>query len=947
MARTALVGRENQLHALQTFCGRADPSQASLLLSGTPGAGKTALLEAIADWATAEGYRVLSAAGVRAEAGTELCALNQLLLPLECWLPRLEPDEQGALSSALGFVDGSSPEGWAIASATSSLLRLAAADRPLLLVVDDLQWVDRSSAEVLGLLLPRLNGSGTKFIGACRTHGTGFFDRRTMPCTPVLPLDPIAAAELITRHFPGVDRTVLPRLLARSEGNPLALLELPQVLGTSRGDALPAPAATRRMSRRVSLAFHADLEQLPPETRQLLLLLALDGTGDLVACDRASTPLEVRPAERAGLVSVDPETQRLTFTNPLIALTVIGLATSDDRRTAHRELAGLLARWPERRVLHLAEAATGPDEGVAEQLEAAAALMTRRGDVEGSVTVFRRSAALSENLVERARRLAHAAYLSVAAAGDVSTGLHLLDEASRSDPAVASSLRYAMAFSAAALHGRGDGEGAHQVLVNAVVSHLGRHDGDRDALVEATEQLLDLCRWTQRPEHWSSLCAVLTELRSGGGVVLRMQVAMFLDPLGTPANAPARPDIELERILADGNPATLNRVADCAVAAGRLWLYRDRLEAVVADGRNRDGTAAAVDALCCLAQDAFLTGDWDRAQLLVDEGLAWCDRLGYPLRAWTLRWVRALVDAGRGSLAAVRQSTDEMLHWAERHGIGRVRDYAHHARALAALGSGKFDLAYQEATAIAYPDSPSYHGTETLDSALCLVEAALRTNRGDEATGLAEVLRCGSARGTSSRVSLVAAASTAMAAPEQDREVLFERALRGQSGAQYPFEFARMSLAQGQHLRRSRSATRAREHLRTALELFEHLNAAPWIEQTRIELDATGEIRNQIEPGRALTPQERTVALLAASGHTNKQIAERLFLTHRTVSAHLHQVFRKLGVDSRAALRDALDGQARDQPPPRTPSPQGVTEPHRDGRRHTLGHPISTALAPR
>ena len=862
MLTTELLGRYTELSALREFCRSGESSAASMLLRGEAGVGKTALLDAITEWAAAEGFCVLRADAVQTERGTEFSALNQLLASLEGLLPRMRTDDQQALSKVLGFAEGSSWESGDIAAAARSLMGLAAAGRPVLLIIDDVQWADRASAHALGRLIRSLEGNRTSFLGAARLLDTGFFDSDLTPCTEVPPLDPVASSQLVSRHFPDLDRRAKARLLARGRGNPMALLELPRMLGVGHRDLLHPSATPPPLTRRAQHEFAADIQALPEKTSRLLLLVALEGTGDLDFLSAPAGALGLRPAERAGLVVLNAETRRVAFRHPLVPVTVIGLATSGDRREAHQELSRLLSGWPERRAPHLAEATTGPDEGVAAQLESVAPLIARH-DAAASVTIYVRSAALSENVTNKARRLVEAAHLLITSTGDLETGRELLQQATRSDPAVVSSLRYAMASSVATFHGGGDADTAHRVLVDAFGPQLAHHDVDRGTLVGATQVLLDLCLWTQRPEHRDSLRAVVSAARSGDAVE---------QPL---------------------------------LGAGKPSQRRDRLEAVVADGRDRGGTAAAIDALCRLTQDAFTTGEWDEAKVLVHEGLTWCDELGYRLHPWTLRWVSTLVDVGRGHHRAVIESTEEMLQWAERHGIGMVRDYAHHARALAALSTGEFELAYREARSVAPAGTRWPLGSVALDLAVCMVEASLHTSRVGEAAAHARDLRAYSSA-TSPRLRLLVAASTAMAAPRGERAPLFERALAVSGCADHPFDLARVHLAYGRHLRRSRATSMARGQLRIALEMFERLDARPWMNRTRIELEASGETRSVVERRFALTAQERTVALLAASGHTNKQIAEKLIVTPRTVAAHLRQVFVKLGVDSRAALRDAL-----------------------------------------
>jgi len=345
----------------------------------------------------------------------------------------LDGSLRDALGVALGLVEGPPADRLTVASAVLALLRQAAAASPLLLVVDDLQWLDRSTAAVLGLVARRLAGTPAGFLAASRSADEGFFERGDLPRHEIRPLDEAAAAGLIGARFPALADRVRQRLLAEAQGNPLALLELSAALSGPQRAAAQALPAVLPLGGRLQALFASRVSDLPAPARRLLLLAVLDGTGDLgllraaVAGRREFTDLAA--AERAGLVRVDGATGRLAFRHPLTRSAIMEMSASDERRAAHRAIAGQLADQPERRAWHLGEAAVEPDEQIAGLLEQTAQRILRRGDAVGAVAALLRAAELSPRRLDRSRRMALAAYIGADVAGDLKNVAQLLDDA--------------------------------------------------------------------------------------------------------------------------------------------------------------------------------------------------------------------------------------------------------------------------------------------------------------------------------------------------------------------------------------------------------------------------------------------------------------------------------------------------------------------------------------
>jgi DNA-binding CsgD family transcriptional regulator len=318
----------------------------------------------------------------------------------------------------------------------------------------------------------------------------------------------------------------------------------------------------------------------------------------------------------------------------------------------------------------------------------------------------------------------------------------------------------------------------------------------------------------------------------------------------------------------------------------------------------------AIGAQTFLSLDDFRTGRWDAAVEQAREVISWCEQHRYLLHAWPARFILAAVAAGRGDRATVRTITDDMLHWAGPRRIQLIQCLAWEARSFAASGNGEFEEAYRCAARISRPGQLASHVPSALYVALDLVEACMRTNRQAEAAAHVAAMEAAGLERISSRLRLIVNGCAAIAADDAGAAIdRFSAALAIPDAERWPFQLARIQLLYGERLRRAGATGEARQQLYRALERFQWLGARPWTARAQDELRATGETSlpaDSSDAGR-LTPRERQIAALAASGLRNKEIADRLVLSERTVAAHLHRAFPKLGVTSRAGLRDALD----------------------------------------
>ncbi|MGC1567107.1 MAG: LuxR C-terminal-related transcriptional regulator, partial [Trebonia sp.] len=484
----------------------------------------------------------------------------------------------------------------------------------------------------------------------------------------------------------------------------------------------------------------------------------------------------------------------------------------------------------------------------------------------------------------------------------------LLSNAGEASPESATYLLTAVAAAFLLLNGDGDVITAHRLLTQAIEDQA-RPDRISDTGVfEAVSGLFLMCRLGGRPELWTSFHAAISEFAPDVPEDLYLLGQTCADPVRTAAGVLPLVDAAIAGLRSETDHLRILTISSTAHFTDRQPGCREALWRVVREGRGGSGVAPLITALDHLGLDAWLAGHWDQAQELADEGLELSLAHGYPLLTWAFRYRQALIAAACGAYDGAHTLTDEMLRWAAPRRIGQAGLAAHHVGSVAALGRGDFEDAYQHATAISPAGVLASHVPLALWVLMDLVEAAVRTGRHTEAAAHVTAIRDAGIAAISPRLALLAAGSEAIATADSNGLGLFEEALAIPGVDRFPFDLARVQFLYGERLRRARSTKESRPHLAAALEIFERLGARPWASRAARELQATGQTNAfPDQPAHdSLTPQERQIAMLAAAGLSNKEIGQRLFLSHRTVGAHLYQIFPKLGIRSRAALRDAL-----------------------------------------
>ncbi|MCM6773573.1 AAA family ATPase [Nocardia sp. CDC159] len=912
-----LHGREAELGELDGLLRRAASGRSGVLvLAGPAGIGKTALLEHALTAAST--LRVARVAGIETEQELGFAGLHGLLLPFLGERGRLPAPQRDALETAFGMLTAAAPPDlFLVGLATLSLLADAAAERALLLVCDDAQWLDRESLRVLAFVARRLDADGIVLLFGVREDQVLDTVLRDLPTIPLAGLAATDAAALFDAALPAaIDRVVAERLLTRTDGNPLAILELARGLG----EGLPADFGFGEplpLDRRLEARFRRVVERLDEFTQDVLLVLAADASGDYGLVRRVVEAL--RPDSAAALEQAADHARRADlivttlgaarFRHPLIRSAVYNGAAATRRRRVHAALAEAVDPIgdADRRAWHRAAALDGPDAEVAAELETVAIRARERGGHLAQAAFLRRAAELTPVGAQRnARLLAAAGAALVAGAPHLAEQLLDLLTPDVGVPLLDAYARRLRGF----LHVMLGRAGAVPLLFEAAQSFRATDARTaRDTLLEAFD-------------------AVIVVAHIGAGMSARRIAASALD---TPP-APGAPSIA--DLLLDAHAELVGRDHVSAVPA-----MRRGLDAMLAAGAE-EGDAARW----------FLLGVLLAIELWDIEALGICARRygATARRHGALRMLQAAIHGeathellcGRFTAAAARfaefkdvaaaigadlrfaDSSDALLHgWrgdeertltavavqagpeAERPGGLQVQ-LARTALVVLHLGRCRYPEA-QRTAAIVFDEDPPHFGSVVLPD---LIEAAVRN--GDTATAeraLHRLAERAEAAGTPWALGLLARAR-ALLADDDTAEELYREALTRLTSTSVTPELARTRLLYGEWLRRRRRRRDARVELQGAHELFEQMGAAAFAERARTELAGTGEKARPRLPENSydLTPRELQVAHLAGAGVTNQEIAAELFLSVATVEYHLRKIFRKLGVTSRRELGQRL-----------------------------------------
>ncbi|MDA0185389.1 AAA family ATPase [Solirubrobacter phytolaccae] len=902
--QSALRGRSSERQTLERLLEGARAGQSgALVLRGEAGVGKTALLHHAVG--TAAGFRVLQVAGVESEMELPFAGLHQLCGPLLDELDALPAPQQEALRVSFGLASGAPRDRFLVGLAALTLLAHVADTEPLLCLVDDLQWLDEASAQVLGFVARRLLAEHVAMVFSVREPS----EPRRLAGLPELWLSGLGAEDaraLLATVVPGrLDEHVRERLIAETRGNPLALLELPRGMSAaelSGGFGRPGPAV-------VEESFQRRLDALPASTRRLLQLAAADTVGEPLLLWRAAERLEVGPAAAsaaadAGLLEIGAQVR---FRHPSVRSASYRSATPEERRAAHAALAEATdaEHDPDRRAWHRAQATPAPDEHVAEELEHSAGRALARGGIAAAAAFLETAGTLTPEPSARARRLIAAARAKRdAGALDAALGLLVAVEAGPVDALQAAEI----------LQLRGE-----------IAFDRRRATEAADLLIRAARRLDALDPTRARTTHLKALGAAMwagpEPLREAAASALAAPAAV-----GAPESVEGFVEAFATRVCegyAAAAPA-LRRALDAVLAldvgddVGRwLWLTGSRSGAIAAmELWDADGWHALVTRHVQVARDMgalvllqfglgslvrtrVLNGDLEGAALAIEESRGIAEATGTAPVLYT----EMLLTAWRGQEALTLKLIERETREARIVGMGRVVQFADCEAAVLYNGLARYDAALAAASR-AYERGDLAYTPFVVGE---LAEAASRMGEERLVRAALERLHEHTPPAPSDWALGIEARVRALLGGE-DVEHRYLESIERLGRTRLRLEHARSRLLYGEWLRREGRRVDAREQLRVAREAFLTMGADGFADRTRHELLATGEkVRARREDTRdELTPQEQHIARLARDGLSNPEIGAELFLSPRTVEWHLKKVFTKLGISSRRALRDAM-----------------------------------------
>jgi DNA-binding CsgD family transcriptional regulator len=898
-----LLGRDPECAAIDRLLDDARAGNgAALVVRGEAGIGKSALLDYARQRAAP--MTVLAAVGVEAESDLAFAGLHELLRPVLNHLGELPDTQSRALAGALGLAPSTQADRLLISAAVLGLLAAAAEDRPVLCVIDDAQWVDRPSADALTFTARRLRAERLAILFGAREGEVSRFEAAGLPELTLAGLGPEAAAAILAASAHQAVPGVRDRLLAEADGNPLALLELPDGLSAEqlRG-VVPLPEAVP-LTPRLEGVFRQRIGKLPGAAQTALLIAAADNSGDAPAVLRAAATLQLPadsldPAEKAALIRVTGAS--ITFRHPLVRSALYQAATLSERQRVHAALASALSgeENTDRRVWHQAMATLTGDEEVAAALEASARRAQLRAGHASAATAFLRAAELSTDGSRRAYRMAAAAQaawdagqpdrareiigLALPSAGDQTRAwlLHLGGVIE----ARTGSMREACTWLLQGAEASNEPSRTLEMLLEA--SEAATMYGDSATSIRLAARAADIEPVTPR-DHLMAL--VLDGFAKGLA--------------GDHEQAQARLTEVHSQAAALDDPRALIWASSSDAVAGDVKQALSYANRAVEAARRRGLLSMLPEALEEQAMVLIENDSFDLAYAAAVEGYRLSLDVGHG-SGWHLMNM-AMVEAVRGDENA-RSHAEEALSIGQRTGSAFLVASAERTLGFLDLTLGRAEQAADRLLALTAPSGPTFNNFMTREAVPDAVEAAVRAGRNQDAAEWLDSFRTWAAAApTQGRHALLARCEGLVGTRDPDEA--FGEAVAG-AAALPPLQRARTELLYGEWLRRERRRVDARGHLRTALEMFRALGAVPWAERAEAELRATGETarKRDISAVEQLTPQELQIAGLVTEGLTNKDIAAQLFLSPRTVDYHLRKVFTKLGITSRAELiRDGL-----------------------------------------
>ena len=902
-----LPGRERELGVLSRLLDDlGNGVGGALIVRGAPGIGKSAVLATIAEQAGADGIQLLSAVGVQSEARLPFGGLHQLLRPILDVAKGLPARQRGALLAAFGVSDEHAADLYLVAFATLELISEAAQNASLLMVLDDAQWLDQPTCAALAFVARRLEAEPAAMLIAIRDGYENPVSEAGLKELGLGRLDEDAASVVLDAQAPGLRPAVRERLLAEAAGNPLALVELPRALSPRHlRDAAPLPSRLP-LTARLEQAFATRQSELPRATRSLLVLASANDEAVVGEALKAAAILEGAettvdrfiPVVAAGLVSIDGT--KLRFRHPLVRSAIYQAASPAEREAAHRALSEVLIGQPDRRVWHRAAASLRADEEVAQELEDAAVRAERRGAPAVAIAALERAAELSEDTGNRGSRLMRAAELAFEL-GRQEPGLDLLRTAESLDLAADERTRLVLL--------REIREGVDWLTATKLGSFVELAEqmtsaGHVDLALKLLLAVARSCGWGgSGREIRAAIVAAAQRLPVADDEPALLALLAYADPVAYGAHVVD----QIARISPHTRDPAACYLAGSAAAA--VWAYGLSLDflGVAVNGLRAQGRLGVLaKALVLQAWAAVHLAREPLAVSAAEEAFRLAMETGQPASTACAQLAQAAIAAERGDFEGAERLARKAEALLLPIGATPLLALGQFVRGRGAVAHQRYPEGLEHHRRTLDPTDPVYNPSVGACGLSDLVEAAAHSGEKDRARAYLEQLESVAATTSGSLLRATAGYARPFVANDEDAEALYRTAL-SHDLANWPCYRGRMLLWYGRWLRRQRRVAESRAPLRAAREGFDALAFPALAETARQELRAAGETspRRTPEAWDQLTAQELQIAQLAAEGLSNREIGERLYISHRTVGYHLHRIFPKLGITSRGQLHAA------------------------------------------
>lgn len=913
-----LFGRNNELVALGALVDGLPMEGGALVVRGAPGIGKSALLSWAAHRAERSGVTVLTGSGVEAETRLPFAGLYQLTRTMLDRVPGLPPVQAEALLGAFGMTEappaGHAPQLFMIALATLDLLGEAAAQAPVLLVVDDAQWLDPPTLDVLAFIARRLGREPLGMLLAIRDGHPTCLDTLALRELRLHPLTTVEAGALLDTVEPGLEPPLRHRVLDAAAGNPLALIELPAALREHEASAEALTSSAVPLTSRLERAFASRLLDLPSDTRSVLLVAASDDDGALgevlaaasVLAGVGISPESLSPAAEIGLVTADEH--RIRFCHPLVRSAVLQAASLAERLAAHGALAAVLDGQSDRRTWHRAAATGRRDESVAVELDRTAARAEARGAPAVALAALERSIALGENPSRMGKRLVKAAELALEL-GRTNQAAALVQSAAPLAADVPERARTVLV-----------GEG-FDIDVSTSVPRLRLliTTAEEAASAGDPELALRLLRAAARRCWWFDPGVALRECVVTAAERLPVPELhpdlLYVLAFATPLERGATVIERFERLESEGgyDAVAAATLGAAATAMGGYDHAVGFLRHAAAGLRAQGRLGLLAQTLVSLSFASAHIVDRESGLPSVAEAIRLAEETAQARWLTGALIAKAHFSAVLGDLETAQTAIEE----AERQTLALANPsnlaFIQITRGLIGLAAGRHAEAFACVWRVFDPADPAHHPYLQTVAIPVLAEAAVSDEDRAAARGVLRRLDAAAAATTARMIRANLGFAHALLADDEDAEASFRSALALDHSVD-PFTRARLLLSHGAWLRRRRRVMESRVPLRIARECFASLGTRPWYERACQELRSAGEAgvpdKGGPQSGHAdwelLTPQELQIAQLAATGLSNREIGQQLYLSHRTVAAHLYRIYPKLGITSRGQLREKL-----------------------------------------